>query len=174
MSKTKKLVLSALFLALGLIMPFLTGQIPEIGNQLLPMHIPVLLCGFICGGPYGLLVGFLTPLFRSVLFGMPPMLPIAVSMAFELATYGLAAGVLYQKLKNKKAGIYISLIGAMLAGRVVWGMVSMVLYGILGNVFTGQIFAAGAFINAVPGILIQLVLIPAIVFTLKKARLIEV
>ena len=97
---TKKLVLSGLFLALGLVMPFLTAQIPSVGSRLLPMHIPVLLCGFICGWPYAdhrLIV----PVFRSMLFGMPPMLPTAVAMAFELAAYGCMSGLLHKLLREK-------------------------------------------------------------------------
>ncbi|WP_322597248.1 ECF transporter S component [Acetivibrio straminisolvens] len=92
---TKRLVLSGLFLALGLLIPFLTAQIPSLGSRLLLMHIPVLLCGFICGWPYGLIIGLVLPVFRSMLFGMPPMFPTAVAMAFELAAYGLMTGLLY-------------------------------------------------------------------------------
>lgn len=173
MSKTKKLTLSALFMALGIVLPFFTGQIKQIGNMLLPMHIPVLLCGFVCGVPYGLMVGFIVPLFRSLLFGRPELMPTAVAMAIELAVYGAVTGLMYSKLKGKKFGIYLSLIVAMVAGRIIWGLVSLVLYGIMGNVFTWQIFAAGAFLNAVPGIIIQLILIPAIIFALEKANLLK-
>ena len=93
-NKTKKLVLSALLLAAGLVLPFLTGSIPNFGRMLLPMHLPVLLCGFVCGWKWGLLVGFVTPLLRSVLFGMPPMVPTALAMAFERFPFpaGGAAG----------------------------------------------------------------------------------
>lgn len=105
-SKTQNLVLAALFLALGIVLPFLTAQIPSIGSMLLPMHIPVLICGYVCGWQYGLLVGLVVPLLRSVLFGMPPMLA-AIPMAFELAVYGLATGLLYRLLKKNTAGIYI-------------------------------------------------------------------
>ena len=94
---TKKVALAGLFLALGLLLPFLTGQIPQIGNMLLPMHIPVLLCGYFCGWRYGLAVGAAAPLLRSALFGLPPMFPIAVAMAFELAVYGLMTGLLYKR-----------------------------------------------------------------------------
>lgn len=173
MSSTKKLTLAALFLALGLIMPFLTGQIPEIGNMLLPMHIPVIICGFVCGWRYGLVVGFIVPLLRSVLFGRPYMMPTAVAMAFELASYGVMAGVLYNRFKQTKAGSYISLIGAMIVGRVVWGIVSFVLYRLMGNAFTWELFAAGAFLEAMPGIIVQLILIPVVIVALRKARLME-
>ena len=84
MKQTRKLVLSAFFMALGIVLPFLTGQIQQIGNMLLPMHIPVMLCGFICGWQYGLAVGAVTPLLRSMMFGMPPMMPTAAAMAVEI------------------------------------------------------------------------------------------
>ena len=173
MKNTKKLVLSALFMALGIILPFFTGQIPQVGSMLLPMHIPVLLCGFICGWQYGLAVGAVTPLLRSALFGMPPMMPTAAAMAFELAVYGTVTGILYNKLPKKNGNIYVSLLGAMLEGRVVWGIVCIPLYGIGGNAFSFQMFLAGAFINAVPGILLQIVLIPAIMMALKKAKVLN-
>lgn len=168
MSKTKKLTLSALFIALGIVLPFFTGQIKQIGNMLLPMHIPVLLSGFVCGAPYGLAVGFIVPLFRSLLFGRPELMPTAVATAIELAVYGAMTGIMYAKLKGKKFGIYLSLIVAMLAGRIIWGVAILFLHRILGNGFTWELFAAGAFLNAIPGILIQLILIPAIIFALEK------
>ena len=170
-SVTKRLVMSAVFVALGLIMPFITMQIQSIGNMLLPMHIPVLLCGFLCGAPYGVLVGAIVPVFRSMLFGMPVMMPMAVGMSFELAAYGLISGLLYSVLADKKFGTYIALLGAMFTGRAVWGLVSCVLYRILGNVFTWELFMAGALFNAIPGIIIQLAVIPVLVNTLARARL---
>lgn len=169
MKQTKKLVLSAFFMALGIVLPFLTGQIQQIGNMLLPMHIPVLLCGFICGWQYGLAVGFVTPLLRSAMFGMPPIMPTAAAMAVELAVYGLVVGILHARLPKKIPYLYVSLAGAMIAGRVAWGIVSIALYGIAGNSFSWQIFLAGAFLNAIPGIILQLILIPAIMIGLKKA-----
>ena len=172
---TKKMVTAAFFLALGIVMPFLTGQIPGIGSRLLPMHIPVLLCGFVCGWQYGLLVGLVTPILRSAMFGMPLMMPAAVSMAFELAVYGAVTGVCYRKLPRKNASIYISLVTAMIAGRLVWGLVSIPLYGIAGGgkAFSWQMFAAGGFINAIPGIILQIVLIPVIVMALQRAKVLE-
>ena len=167
MKSTKKLTLAALFLALGLILPFFTGQIQEIGNKLLPMHIPVMLCGIVCGWKYGLLVGFITPLLRSFLFSMP--IPIkAVGMAFELATYGFIIGILYYRLVHKKFRIYISLLTAMIAGRIVWGIVSIIIYGITESAFTWQMFLGGALLNAIPGIILQLVLIPTLMIALEK------
>lgn len=173
MSNTKKLVLSALFIALGIVLPFFTGQLPQIGNMLLPMHIPVLICGFVCGAPYGLAVGFIVPLLRSIMFGRPMMVPTAIGMAIELAVYGLVTGLMYAKFKHKKLGIYVSLITAMIVGRIIWGIASFIIYHILGNPFTWEIYAAEAFVNAVPGIIVQLILIPALIYALKKARLLE-
>ncbi len=167
----RKLTYSALFLAIALVLPFLTGQIPQIGSMLSPMHIPVLLCGFICGWPWGLAVGFIAPLLRSVLFGMPPMVPGAVSMAFELATYGCVAGLLYRLLPRKTVSIYIALVIAMIAGRIVWGIARLVLAGLTGSKFTWALFMAGAFTNAIPGIILHIVLIPVLVIALERAGL---
>lgn len=175
--KRKELInfnLSAVFIALGLILPFLTGQIQQIGSMLLPMHIPVLLCGLICGWKYGLFIGFILPPLRSVIFGMPPMFPTAIAMAFELATYGIVVGFLYQRSNKKSvASIYRSMIGAMISGRIVWGLVMMVILGIRGNIFTWKMFIAGAFLNAIPGIILQLVLIPSIMVILDRTKMIQ-
>ena len=173
MKSTRKLILAALFLALGYVLPFFTGQVPAVGKMLLPMHIPVLLCGFVCGWQYGLLVGFVVPLFRSMLAGMPVMMPTAVGMAFELAVYGMVSGYLYRKLPRKPLNIYITLMVAMLGGRIVWGIVSVLLYGIQGNAFSWQVFIGGALLNDIPGIVVQLVLIPVIVMILEKTGLMD-
>ncbi|MCM1165325.1 MAG: ECF transporter S component [Lachnospiraceae bacterium] len=174
MNPVLKLTLSAMFLAAGLLLPLLTGQIKQIGNMLLPMHIPVIMCGLICGWKYGLGVGFITPLLRSVLFSMPPMYPQAVAMAFELATYGLVVGLLYGRSKWKCIiSLYRSMIIAMLAGRVVWGVAMVFLLGLGENGFTWQAFLAGAFLNAFPGIILQLVFIPAMMLVLNKTGLVK-
>ena len=169
--QTRRLTYSALFLALAMVLPFLTGQIPEIGSMLSPMHIPVLLCGFLCGWPWGLAVGFIAPLLRSVLFGIPVMFPGAVAMAFELAVYGTVSGLLYSILTGKKWSIYVSLVTAMIAGRVVWGIARLVLAGLSGKSFTWELFIAGAFTNAVPGIILHIVLIPVLVMVTERAGL---
>ena len=169
--QTRKLTYAALFLAIALVLPFLTGQIPEIGSKLSPMHIPVLLCGFLCGWPWGLAVGFIAPLLRSVLFGVPVMFPGAVAMAFELAVYGAVSGLLYRILPRKKWSIYAALITAMIAGRVVWGIARWILAGLSGSSFTWELFIAGAVTNAVPGIILHIVLIPVLVIVLERAGL---
>jgi hypothetical protein len=165
---TKKLVLSGLFIALGMLLPFLTGQIPTLGNMLLPMHIPVLLCGFICGWPYGLIVGFIVPVLRSATFGMPPMFPSAVAMSFELAAYGFLSGLLYKVLPKSVINTYVSLIISMAGGRIVWGVVMMAISVINANTFTLTIFFTQVVINAIPGIVLQIVLIPPIIMALEK------
>ena len=167
MNQIRKIVLAGLMIALAIILPFATGQIPQIGSMLLPMHIPVLLCGFICGWKYGLAVGFIVPLLRSMMFGMPPMMT-AIAMAFELAAYGVITGLLYKVLPGKKVKVYISLIVAMIVGRIVWGLVSLVIYGITNVVFTWQIFIGGALLNAIPGIILQLIVVPALVLVIEK------
>lgn len=172
--KTYKLVLTALFLALCLVLPFVTGGIPTIGNMLLPMHIPVLLCGLLCGWQYGLVIGFVAPLLRSALFGMPPIYPVALAMAFELAAYGLIIGLVYTALhKRGLAALYGSLLVAMVGGRLVWGVAEVVLLGMAGNAFTLQAFLSGALLTAVPGIVLQLVLIPAVMVALDRTGVVR-
>ena len=166
--KTKKLVLSALFLALAYLLPYVTGQIREIGAMLCPMHLPILLCGFICGPIYGLAVGFTAPLFRSLTLGMPKLFPSAVCMSFELMTYGALAGLFYRILPRKRGFLYVSLILAMLAGRLVWGAASFAAYGVQGGRFTLTAFLAGAVTNAIPGIILQILLIPPLVMILER------
>ena len=173
-SSLKNLTLSAFFIALGLVLPLLTGQIPQIGNMMLPMHLPVLLCGLICGWKYGVGVGFILPLMRAMIFGMPPLYPIASAMAFELAAYGVVAGYLYGTSRWQCViALYRSLIAAMLAGRVVWGAAMALMLGAGENGFTWGAFIAGAFVNAVPGIVIQLTLVPAIMLALNRAGLVK-
>lgn len=177
----KRLVLSAMFMALGLILPFITGQLQQVGTMLLPMHIPVLLCGLICGWQYGAVVGFVLPLLRYSLFGMPPIYPMGISMAFELAAYGAVIGICRKIFRRKKwfatvseskryiLDIYFSLVVSMICGRIVWGLVRYALASVTRQVFTWQMFVAGAFVTAIPGIVIQLILIPALMIALERA-----
>lgn len=169
----RRMVSAAVCLALCMVLPFLTGQIPQIGSALSPMHIPVLLAGFLCGPWWAMAVGAVAPLLRFALFGMPRIFPTGVAMCFELAAYGLVSGLLYARLPKKTANIYVSLVAAMLAGRVVWGIVRVALSGVAGQPFTWAAFMAGAFVNAVPGIIVHILLIPVIVLALRKAGLID-
>lgn len=162
------LSLAAMFLALAFVLPFLTGQIKQIGAMLCPMHIPVILCGYICGGPWGLIVGFAAPLLRSFIVGMPKIFPTAFAMAFELAVYGFMSGLLYRILPKKKINIYLSLIISMVTGRLVWGFVQLCCVGFDVSKFSLATFWAGAVMNAIPGIIIQLVFIPVLVMVLEK------
>ena len=168
----QKIVFSGVFLALCMVLPMLTLQDRQLGQMFSLMHIPVLLCGFVCGWPYGLAVGFIAPLMRSLIFGMPPMFPIALSMAFELAAYGLATGLLYKLSKKDTLSVYITLVASMLIGRLVWGGAMSVLTLASANAgFTFAAFIAGAFTKAVPGIICHILLVPALVISLKGAKL---
>ncbi|MBQ4561701.1 MAG: ECF transporter S component [Clostridia bacterium] len=168
-----KMILAALFLALAYVMPFLTGQIPEVGAMLCPLHIPVILSGFICGPYWGLAVGFIAPLLRSLVLGMPPLFPTAVCMAFELAVYGGVSGLMHRILPKKKPYIYCSLIIAMTVGRLVWGAAMMICAGIGGTEFGFAAFVAGAFTNAIPGIIVQIILIPVLVMVLDNPKVLK-
>ncbi|GAB2045907.1 ECF transporter S component [Agathobaculum sp. TL06] len=168
------LVLAALCMALGIVLPFFTGQIPQIGGMLLPMHLPVLLCGLLCGWQYGGLVGFVLPLLRYAMFGMPPIFPTGIAMAFELAAYGIIAGYLYNHSRWQCViSLYRSLIAAMIGGRIVWGVVRVLLTGVGGEPFTWQLFLSGAFLTAIPGIILQLVFIPVLMVALDRTGMVR-
>ena len=164
----KNIIISAMLLGLGMVLPLLTGQIKEIGDSLLPMHLPVLLCGIICGWQYGATIGLVMPFLRSVTFGMPPIYPNAVWMAAELCAYGAIIGLAYVCIHKffrmkKPFDICAALVTAMIGGRIVWGVVKAILLGIGDKPFTMKMFVVGGFVDALPGIIIQLVLVPAIV-----------
>lgn len=173
MRNIKKITLSGIFLAIGMILPFFTGQIPEIGRMLLPMHLPVLLCGYVCGWQYGFWVGLILPVLRSILFGMPVLMPKAVVMAAELAIYGFMTGFLYQRLSKNLSGLYLSLLGAMAAGRIVTGIVAVPIYGMAGSSFGMKIYLTDTFLEAIPGIILQLIFIPFLLLTLQKSKIME-
>jgi len=172
MSNIRKMVGTALFIAIGIALPLAFHSIPNAGRAFLPMHIPVLLCGLVCGFPWGPACGIVTPLLSGLLTGMPPaaMLP---AMLCELAVYGLASSLLMRRVpvKNPLAKIYISLIGAMLSGRLVLGAVNALIFS--AGHYSMQIWLTGAFVAALPGIAIQVVLIPVIMFGLQRAKLLE-
>ncbi len=166
-----RLSLSAMFLALVFILPLLTGQIPQLGERFCPMHIPVFLCGYLCSGPWGLAVGFIGPLLRSVIVGVPsPLFPKGISIAFELAAYGLISGVLYKLLPKKKSNLYLSLILSMISGRIVRAIVMLFCVGFDLTKFDLSGFWTVVVINALPGIIIQLLLIPVLVSAVEKYK----
>lgn len=169
-NKLIQMILSALFLAIALVLPFLTGQIPQIGGMLCPMHLPIILCGFFCGPWFALGIGLLAPILRFFLFGMPPIVPTGISMCFELATYGFVSGALYYLLPKRKSSVYISLVVAMIVGRVVWGISKVILLG-LGKIdFGWKIFFTEGFVKAIPGIVVQILLVPILVISLNKSK----
>jgi thiamine transporter ThiT len=170
--KLKILVTASMLFCIGLVLPFFTGQIPKIGNLLLPMHIPVFLCGLMCNWKYGGAVGFLLPLIRSFIFGMPILYPTAVAMAFELAAYGLIIGLIYERSSWQSVkALYTYLIISMLGGRIVWGIAQTILLGFTKNSFTLALFITNGFINAIPGIIIQLIIIPSVMVATKRITL---
>ena len=170
--KTKDMVSAALCVALGLIVPQVfhlipfVGTVPNLGGVFLPMHIPVLLCGLLCGWRYGAACGAVVPLLSSVVTGMPVLWPQGGSMVFELAAYGLVAGLLYRGMKK---GVYPALVAAMVAGRLVSGAAKAILFGMAGKPFGMAAFLSGAFTTAIPGIILQLVLLPALVLALERS-----
>lgn len=168
------LVLAAMFLAIGIVLPFFTGQIPQIGRMLLPMHLPVLLCGLICGWQYGGAVGFVLPILRYFIFGMPHIMPTGLAMTFELAAYGVIVGLLYSRSRWQCViSLYRSLLIAMVGGRLVWAAVRVVMTGVAQVPFTWEIFLADAFLSAIPGIILQLVFIPALMVALDRTGLVH-
>lgn len=173
--KINKYTLAALFLALALILPFLSGQLREVGKVLLLMHYPIYLCGFICGPFLGFIVGLIAPILRSFVFGMPILFPNAIAMSVELAVYGFTCGYLYDKLNkynmNRYLSIYLSLILAMIIGRVVWIIVDYILLGITNSKLTFSYFIFTSFVEGLPGIIIQLIVIPILVIFFIKNHL---
>lgn len=162
----RKMLLSAMFLAIAIILPFLTGQIRELGNALCPMHIPAMLCGIFCGPWWGALVGFIAPLLRSMLFSMPVIIPSGIAMAFELACYGIVVGFLYRK----KLNIYLTLLCAMLLGRIVSVGVRLALYGLGKSSFAWASVLATTFTNTIPGMIAQLIIIPLLVIAINRNK----
>ena len=172
---TQNLCIASVCLALCLVLPFLTGQDRTLGNVLCPMHIPVLLCGFLCGWPWGLAVGFIAPLLRCLIF-QAPQLVTALAMAFELAAYGLLTGLFFRILPKKMPFLYVSLVIAMIGGRLVLGAVNYImlftglpaLLGVAEFKYSLEIFWANGFVTAIPGIVLQILIVPSIVYLLQK------
>ena len=171
MTNLKKLVIAAVCIALCVVLPMAFHMIPNAGSVMLPMHIPVLLCGLVCGWPWGLACGVLGPLLSSLLTSMPPA-AVLPSMMVECAVYGLVTGVMLLLVRTKSvyADLYLSMIAAMILGRIVGGAAKALLFA--PGSMTMKIWAAGYFVTGLPGIAVQLVLIPSLVFALMKANLI--
>ena len=171
-NQVTKLVFAALCVAIGLVLPMAFHSVPDGGSVFLPMHIPVLLCGLVAGPVYGLLCGVLTPLLSVLLTGMPPA-PVLPGMLCELAVYGLVTGLLLRFVRtgSKPANLWISLVGAMFCGRVVSGLLNGLIFR--AGKYSLQVWVAASFVTALPGIVIQLVLIPLLVLALERAKLVE-
>ena len=167
-----------MFLALGVLFPLLFHAV-GLGSQFSPMHLPVLLAGMICGPLSGLIVGFLAPFISSLVSGMPPVFPMAVAMAFELAVYGFVAGLLmcvFSESRNKtlkNLNIVLSLLVAMIAGRCVYGAVMWILTAIQGGAYTFAVFIGAVLLDSWPGWLLQLLAVPAVMYVLKSAHILE-
>ena len=171
-NSVKNMTLTAVCVALCVVLPIAFHSIPDAGSVFLPMHIPVLICGMICGWPYGLICGLMGPLLSSGLTGMPPV-AILPAMMVECATYGMVSGIMLKLVhtKNTYADLYIALVVAMLAGRVLSGIAKALIF--MPNIsMTAWIMAS--FVTALPGILIQLVFLPSVVQMLMKAKVIPV
>lgn len=169
----RQMIMSALFLALGYLLPMFIGRVQLFGQSLLPMHIPVLLCGFVCSWKWGAAVGAVLPITSSLFFSMPPMYPVAVAMCFELAAYGLLAGLMFKLLPKRPLNIYISLGVSLVGGRLVWGVARSIMAGLGTSQFGLAAFWSGAFATAAPGIAVQLIAIPVIVMALQRAGVME-
>lgn len=171
-SAVRRLVITALCVALGVVLPQAFHAIPNAGNVLLPMHIPVLLCGLCCSWAYGLGCGLLTPLMSHLITGMPPA-AVLPAMVCELAAYGLIAGLAAKYIRTGKrmVDLYLQLLAAMLLGRVVYGVVNALIFR--AGAYSMQIFLTAAFVTALPGIVIQLAVLPSLVYLLERAGLVE-
>lgn len=171
-SSSKRTTLCAVCIALCYVLPIAFHSV-GLGGALSPMHIPVLLCGLVCGSGAGFLCGLIGPVLSSLLSGMPPMLML-VRMIPELCMYGLAAGFAMKHLRTGSAAkdVYISMAAAMIAGRIVGGIASAVFYIVTSGVYSVGLWFTSYFIESVPGMVIHLVVVPVLVFSLQKARLI--
>ncbi len=169
--KTRNLALSAMFLALAFVIPFATGQVPQINAVLCPMHIPIILCGYICGSRYGLVVGAIAPLLRSFTLGLPVLVPTAIAMSFELAAYGFLSGLLYETLPKKNINIYVSFLAAKIIGRAFWGIAHFCLLGFDTSKYNLAIFWTVSVVDSLPGLVVQLLLIPTVIMIVKNKKL---
>ncbi len=167
----KKITLTAVCMALCCVLPAAFHSV-GLGTAFSPIHIPVLLCGMLCGGWYGLFCGVAGPILSSLITSMPPAAGL-VSMVPELAVYGLAAGLGMRFIRTRSlfADMYISLAGAMLLGRIVGGIAKALFYT-GGEGYTLALWASAYFVGTLPGIIAHLIIIPLLVFTLMKAKVI--
>lgn len=157
--RNKKIVLSGLFIAFGIIFPMIFHTVNLAGPIFLPMHIPVLVAGFLLGPICGAIVGILTPILSGFMTGMPPIIPVMPIMAFELCAYGLITGFLFKKTNQ----IYISLVGAMIGGRLFALLGAYIVSITIAPQVSPMMFVFGSLAKAIPGMIIQLIFIPILV-----------
>jgi riboflavin transporter FmnP len=168
--KVKNMTTSAICLALCMVLPLITAGNPRLGVMFGLMHIPILLCGFVAGPKNAVLIGLIAPLMRFMIFGAPMIMPIGVAMTFELPVYGAVTGIMFGMLSKRPPYIYVTLITAMLLGRGVWGLAMWRIAAVVADVeFSLNAFFAGAFIDAIPGIILHIAIIPLIVMALQKS-----
>lgn len=165
------LTISAMLLALAMFLPFLTGQIPQFGRMLSPLHIPAMLAGFILPLPWAVPLAFIIPIVRSLIFSMPSMVPMAVTMAFELATYALVIGLIYKRPAKSYFSILIALIPAMVIGRIVYALVFFIVMSLTAGTFNLSVVITGLTVEGLPGVIVQLLIVPPIVLAVEKAGL---
>lgn len=176
-NKTEKIVLAGLFIAIASVLPLLFHSIVIGGNSLgqviSPMHFPVLIAGVILGWKYGLAVGIISPLLNSILFLMPPLYPMAIAMALEMGTYGCIIGIISQythPFSNRIANIYVSLLMAMIAGRIVYGTFMSIVMNIAGNSYGWTVFISSVVIGTLPGIILQFLIVPAAIMLIEQKK----
>jgi hypothetical protein len=168
-NSVREMVMSGLFITMGLVFP-VVFHFFGLGSTFLPMHILVLLAGFMLSMPYAVAVGAITPFISSIITGMPPIFPIMPYMVFELATYAALASILSRKMR---LNAYVALIGSMIAGRIVAGVVVGIMVLLFGVKLSSPfIFIGSAVVTGIPGIIIQLVFVPPMTILLKRTNLI--
>ena len=181
MSNSRKMVVTSMLIALCVVLPIAFHQVPRAGSILLPMHIPVLLAGLVCGWKFGLITGITGPILSTMITGMPPTMAIASLMSIELGVYGTVAGILAYFIRTRSAtlDLYISLVGAMIVGRVVAGLAQVFFFfggtyvdGIWTANYTWALWTTSYFVTSLPGIVIQLAFIPSVVMALERERVI--
>lgn len=172
-----RMVTTAALLAIGMVLPFLTGQLQAFGKLISPLHIPAFICGLTCGPVWGAALGLVLPILRSMVFGMPKLMPTAVTMMAELACYGLISGLMYpafcRMIKQHWPAMILSLLLAMLGGRIAGGIVQAAILGAHGTSYGFAAFIASYFSSTLVGAAIHLIVVPIVVLALEKARLVQ-
>jgi len=166
MSENKKLTFSSLCLGLCFVLPLLTAGNTQAATMLCLMHFPVMVCGMMCGAPWGVAVGVTAPILRSLMFELPPMFPQAVSMCLEMGTYGLVCGLLANDSRKEAFHVFFDLLLAMLAGRAVWG-ICMAVFTVFSDMQFSLLLFQESVMDTWPGIILQLMSLPPLIVYLQ-------